>query len=63
MILSKKKVFQKMADLQFSNADLIKKAGISSTTLARAKNGRDMRASSAGKIAQALRVSVADLMD
>ncbi len=63
MILSRKKVFQKMAGLQFSSTELGKRAGISLNTVARVKGGKEIRPESAGKIARALNVDVAELMD
>ncbi len=63
MILSSKKVNQAMAEANFTNLDLSKKAKISLHTVNSARKERNIQAVSAGKVARALKVSVADLMD
>lgn len=61
MKINVKNFYLAKARAMLSNEKLAKKAGVSPMTLSKIANGRTMRAITAGKIAKALGVDVAEI--
>lgn len=61
--IDKKTVMLKMATLQINQSQLAEKAGISRQTLSAVMNGRSCRPELLGKIAKALGVDVAEIIE
>lgn len=63
MRIDKKTVMLKMATLQINQSQLAERAGISRQTLSAVMNGRSCRPELLGKIAKALGVDVAEIIE